>query len=118
MLRPPALAYFVSGRTEGQCRHTRPQIRTGTEVSPTPIALACQDMADTKSGTPTIFPAGEGGVMATTQSSPAHTAVGYLLEGTLLEACSCGVLCPCWIGDDPDGGQCFAFNAYHFDKGR
>ena len=56
--------------------------------------------------------------MATTQSEAAATATGYLLEGTLLEACSCGVLCPCWIGDDPDGGQCFAFNAYHFDKGR
>lgn len=42
----------------------------------------------------------------------------YTLTGTLLEACSCGVLCPCWIGEDPDGGDCFAFNAYHFDRGR
>ena len=42
---------------------------------------------------------------------------GYELEGTLLEACSCGVLCPCWIGEDPDGGTCDAFNAYHFDSG-
>ncbi len=42
----------------------------------------------------------------------------YQLVGTLLEACSCGVLCPCWIGEDPDGGECFAFNAYHFNQGR
>ena len=42
---------------------------------------------------------------------------GYQLEGSLLEACSCGVLCPCWIGEDPDGGTCEAFNAYHFDSG-
>jgi hypothetical protein len=56
--------------------------------------------------------------MTLTQSKPAGTAAGYLLEGTLLEACSCGVLCPCWIGEDPDGGQCFAFNAYHFNSGR
>lgn len=41
----------------------------------------------------------------------------YSLEGTLLEACSCGVLCPCWIGEDPDGGTCDAFVAYHFDRG-
>ncbi len=41
----------------------------------------------------------------------------YRLEGTLLEACSCNVLCPCWIGEDPDGGSCDAFNAYHFDQG-
>jgi hypothetical protein len=35
----------------------------------------------------------------------------YDLEGTLLEACSCGVLCPCWVGADPDGGECDSFNA-------
>src|SRR4051812_25906046 len=47
----------------------------------------------------------------------AEANVVYELEGTLLEACSCGVLCPCWIGEDPDGGACDAFNAYHFDRG-
>ena len=45
------------------------------------------------------------------------TAVIYDLQGTLLEACSCGVLCPCWVGADPDGGSCDAVNAYHFDSG-
>jgi hypothetical protein len=42
---------------------------------------------------------------------------GYDLQGSLLEACSCGVLCPCWIGEDPDHGDCQSFNAYHFDRG-
>ena len=42
----------------------------------------------------------------------------YDLEGSLLEACSCGVLCPCWIGEDPDDGSCNSFNAYHFNAGR
>jgi hypothetical protein len=41
----------------------------------------------------------------------------YRLQGTLLEACSCNVLCPCWIGEDPDTGNCLSFNAYHFDSG-
>jgi hypothetical protein len=41
----------------------------------------------------------------------------YNLQGTLLEACSCDVLCPCWIGENPDTGNCQAFVAYHFDKG-
>lgn len=45
------------------------------------------------------------------------TQAVYQLEGTLLEACSCGVLCPCWIGEDPDGGECYALTAYHFTKG-
>jgi len=55
--------------------------------------------------------------MALTQESPAATGVVYDLEGTLLEACSCGVLCPCWVGEDPDGATCDAFVAYHFDMG-
>ena len=42
---------------------------------------------------------------------------GYQLEGSLLEVCSCDVLCPCWIGEDPDQGTCDAVVAYHFDKG-
>jgi hypothetical protein len=27
------------------------------------------------------------------------------------------VLCPCWIGEDPDHGTCESVNAYHFDAG-
>jgi hypothetical protein len=41
----------------------------------------------------------------------------YELVGTLLEVCTCGVLCPCWVGEDPDGGTCLSVNAYHFDEG-
>src|SRR5712691_3509878 len=55
--------------------------------------------------------------MAITEEQARATGQGYQLEGTLLEACSCGVLCPCWIGEDPDGGSCDAFVAYHFDRG-
>ena len=55
--------------------------------------------------------------MAQTQERQAAETVVYELEGTLLEACSCGTLCPCWIGDDPDGGACDAFNAYRFERG-
>ena len=43
--------------------------------------------------------------------------MAYQLEGRLLEVCDCEVLCPCWIGEDPDGGTCDAVVAYHFDKG-
>src|SRR3954471_24965629 len=55
--------------------------------------------------------------MAITEPQPATTTPLYALQGTLLEACSCGALCPCWVGEDPDGGTCDAFNAYHFDAG-
>ena len=43
--------------------------------------------------------------------------MGYAVAGKLLEACSCGGPCPCWVGDDPDGGTCDSFLAYHYDKG-
>jgi hypothetical protein len=45
--------------------------------------------------------------------------MGYQPEGTLLEACSCEVLCPCWIGEDPDHGTCesVTVNAYRFERG-
>ena len=41
----------------------------------------------------------------------------YHLEGRLLEVCNCRVLCPCWIGEDPDRGTCEAFSAYHIGCG-
>ena len=43
--------------------------------------------------------------------------MGYHLEGRLLEVCNCRVLCPCWIGEDPDYGTCDTIVAWHFDKG-
>lgn len=55
--------------------------------------------------------------MAVAQPTKGTNKAVYSLTGTLLEACSCGVLCPCWIGEDPDGGECFAVNAYHFTSG-
>lgn len=55
--------------------------------------------------------------MATTQAALTATGVVYDLQGSLLEACSCGVLCPCWVGEDPDLGTCEAFIAYQFDRG-
>jgi hypothetical protein len=42
----------------------------------------------------------------------------YYLEGRLLEVCDCGVLCPCWIGEDPDNGTCDSALAYGIDKGQ
>ena len=43
--------------------------------------------------------------------------MAYHLEGRLLEVCNCRVLCPCWIGEDPDYKTCDTIVAYHFDKG-
>ncbi|WP_416140432.1 DUF1326 domain-containing protein [Halomonas sp. HK25] len=45
------------------------------------------------------------------------TTAGYHLEGTMLEICSCAAPCPCFIGEDPDGGECFGVIAFHLEKG-
>jgi hypothetical protein len=45
------------------------------------------------------------------------TSMSYQLEGSLLEVCDCNVLCPCWIGEDPDNGTCQSALAYKIDRG-
>jgi hypothetical protein len=55
--------------------------------------------------------------MTQTEAAPKASGKAYTLQGTLIEACSCRTLCRCWIGEDPDGGACDSFLAYHIDKG-
>jgi hypothetical protein len=43
--------------------------------------------------------------------------VAYNLEGTLLEVCTCNILCPCWVGEDPDPGDCNSVNTYNIERG-
>ncbi len=43
--------------------------------------------------------------------------MSYQIEGGLLEVCTCNTLCPCWVGEDPDGGICEGLFAWHIDKG-
>ena len=42
----------------------------------------------------------------------------YQVEGRLLEVCDCEILCPCWVGEDPDGGTCNTIVAWHIDRGQ
>jgi hypothetical protein len=56
--------------------------------------------------------------MAKVKEAVQQTGAVYSLEGTLLEVCSCGVLCPCWVGEDPDGGECTSVVAYRVDRGQ
>ena len=43
--------------------------------------------------------------------------MAYNLDGALLEVCTCNILCPCWVGEDPENGDCQSIMAWHFDKG-
>ena len=43
--------------------------------------------------------------------------MAYRLQGSLLEVCTCRILCPCWVGEDPDFGDCKSAMAWHFDSG-
>ena len=55
--------------------------------------------------------------MSLQQAEVEATDVVYDLTGTLLEVCTCGVLCPCWVGEDPDGGECLSVLSYNFTEG-
>ncbi|MGH9230104.1 MAG: DUF1326 domain-containing protein [Acidimicrobiales bacterium] len=43
--------------------------------------------------------------------------MGYRLQGKMLEVCTCEVICPCWVGRDPDGGKCQGVIAYQITSG-
>ena len=43
--------------------------------------------------------------------------MSYQIEGSLLEVCNCNILCPCWVGEDPDNGTCDSVNTYHINSG-
>jgi hypothetical protein len=43
--------------------------------------------------------------------------MGYEIEGRLLEVCTCNVLCPCWVGEDPDYKTCDTTIAWGIEKG-
>jgi len=44
--------------------------------------------------------------------------MAYVLEGSLLEVCNCNILCPCWVGEDPDNGDCDSVNTYQIRQGQ
>jgi hypothetical protein len=43
--------------------------------------------------------------------------MAYQLEGRILEVCTCDILCPCWVGEDPDTGICESVEGYRVDQG-
>lgn len=66
-------------------------------------------------GSTLLARAGTGTVSARHQEgTPTMT---YRVEGRLLEVCNCNILCPCWVGEDPDNGTCDSSFAWQIDKG-
>ena len=43
--------------------------------------------------------------------------MAYNLEGDLLEVCNCNILCPCWVGENPDNGTCDSVMGYNVRSG-
>jgi FtsP/CotA-like multicopper oxidase with cupredoxin domain len=41
----------------------------------------------------------------------------YRLRGSFYEACDCFTVCPCWMGNNPDGGECTGVFAWEIDQG-
>lgn len=55
--------------------------------------------------------------MTTTEQHTTVEATTYVVEGRLLEVCTCEAICPCWVGNDPDGGTCESAVAWYIDRG-
>ena len=43
--------------------------------------------------------------------------MAYEIEGRLLEVCTCNVLCPCWVGENPDYTTCDTTIAWGIEHG-
>ena len=57
-------------------------------------------------------------------ASPVHTTTKpdireapYRLVGSFYEACDCYSICPCWIGNSPDDGECTGVFAWDIEEG-
>jgi len=55
--------------------------------------------------------------LATDRLDERKPAMTYQIDGRLLEVCTCNILCPCWVGEDPDGGTCDSSFAWRIDQG-
>ncbi len=55
------------------------------------------------------------GMATAAHEGEAH--MSYDIEGRLLEVCTCNVLCPCWVGENPDGGTCDSVLGWAVDRG-
>src|SRR6516225_11315695 len=127
MMRPVFIMWMSSARSSISAARVRwlklKCCRTPRRTSSTPprglrLDPAAGGVGDGAAGlAPGSILAEEGSYMTQTQPTIKAGAKAYTLEGTLIEACSCRTLCRCWIGEDPDGGACDSFLAYHIDKG-
>jgi hypothetical protein len=54
---------------------------------------------------------------ASARHDQGETTMTYDISGRLLEVCTCNVLCPCWVGEDPDGGTCDSVFGWAVDEG-
>ena len=39
------------------------------------------------------------------------------MRGLFYEACDCFTVCPCWVGNNPDGGECTGVFAWEIEAG-
>ena len=55
--------------------------------------------------------------MTATATTTDTATTTYTIEGRLLEVCTCAAICPCWVGEDPDGGTCDSSLSWYVDAG-
>ena len=51
------------------------------------------------------------------QSRTGKGGAPYDMRGLFYEACDCFTVCPCWVGNSPDGGECTGVFAWEIEAG-
>ena len=58
-----------------------------------------------------------GGAPVARRHEEGTSTMVYSIEGRSLEVCTRNILCPCWVGQAPDGGTCDSSFAWQIHKG-
>ena len=57
-------------------------------------------------------------VLAADDTQAPKPGAAWNVSGTIAEACSCEVMCPCTFANDPSAGYCDALLGWHVDSGK
>jgi hypothetical protein len=57
-------------------------------------------------------------VLAADDTEAPKPGATWSVSGTIAEACSCDVMCPCTFASDPSAGYCDALIGWHVDSGK
>ena len=112
--RHPAIDRDSGRATERSSHAGIARFQPGSRDGPKPTGAPCSGSLLHMPGLHSC-PPGTASASPLTYSGRDREAMTYHVEGRLLEVCNCAILCPCWVGEDPDPGTCDSVLAWAID---